>query len=380
MLCNGCRNCNCVAEIAIVFDLKNKTYYPEFVRTLVLENENTDKGETKMDERKPGMIHYKGLRALIGQCGQNADEIQILSGYVSANEIELLRTNLPGKRISILAGMYLYAGRQNDMSRLYRSAENNSVDIRFSKQRIHSKNYLFLRGGIVFRAFAGSANLSDDGIGDETGGEDLTEIAADSYWHIIRHFREKWEGALTYDQAMDRLVTDPKRTSKVIDPYTTDLSLVVLINGQRTVPCRSGINWGLQKGHSKQSGAVEAYLPVRAANIRCNMTIIPPIQQIRLQDAGKKTRKNDSQLVIWDDGAEMQMIFSGTGVRYNNRWYPKQLTSCDGGGAVLGAYLRRRLGLNDRALVTVDDLDRYGRDTVRLTMIQYGIYSADFSI
>ena len=38
------------------------------------------------------------------------------------------------------------------------------------------------------------------------------------------------------------------------------------------------------------------------------------------------------------------------------------------------------MGLEKRHIITYEDLKRYGRDTIELTYIQEGVYSADFSV
>jgi hypothetical protein len=63
--------------------------------------------------------------------------------------------------------------------------------------------------------------------------------------------------------------------------------------------------------------------------------------------------------------------------------YPKQLSYGDAstrkGGAVLGKYLRERMNVGPFHVISVKDLDDYGRDHILLRYVSPGLYQADFS-
>ena len=59
------------------------------------------------------------------------------------------------------------------------------------------------------------------------------------------------------------------------------------------------------------------------------------------------------------------------------RVYPKALTA-NSGGVELGLYFQKRLGLANNAVITYNDLRKYGRDYVTLTLTNAGIYELDF--
>ena len=48
--------------------------------------------------------------------------------------------------------------------------------------------------------------------------------------------------------------------------------------------------------------------------------------------------------------------------------------------SILGRYLRKRLDVPIDYLITMNDLKRYGRDNVTLSLIEEGVYYADFSV
>ena len=162
----------------------------------------------------------------------------------------------------------------------------------------------------------------------------------------------------------------------------------------KVVHKKSGLNWGLQDGHSKKGkGYAEAYIPVTAELIDSHPMVFPCIPDVRMTTTGKVTRKFDPVQVEWDDGTVMEMIFSGTGVERPTKdernlgdpykTYPKQFTSgakTDGGGAELGKYLRQRMNVSARHIITIDDLKNYGRDYIALEYVKDGHYKADFSV
>lgn len=86
--------------------------------------------------------------------------------------------------------------------------------------------------------------------------------------------------------------------------------------------------------------------------------------------------------LIWDDGKIIQVKFEGTqdvtdGIG-NSIKYPKQISSFHN-KSITGRYLRNRLGVQSRVVVTKEDLERYGTICIRLTKLSEGVYSVDFS-
>jgi hypothetical protein len=59
--------------------------------------------------------------------------------------------------------------------------------------------------------------------------------------------------------------------------------------------------------------------------------------------------------------------------------YPKQLGSSPK-KAILGEYLRKRIGVTNDHIITISDLKRYGRTSVDISLIGEGIYYMDFSV
>lgn len=81
--------------------------------------------------------------------------------------------------------------------------------------------------------------------------------------------------------------------------------------------------------------------------------------------------------VTWDDGTIMDCLLEGT-QKINGITYPKQISSYDD-KSVIGHYLRSRLGVSSTKLITMDDLDRYGRNSISVSRKGANEYYFDFS-
>ena len=93
-------------------------------------------------------------------------------------------------------------------------------------------------------------------------------------------------------------------------------------------------------------------------------------------------RHNDTVEVIWDDGTEMTVLLEGSRGRNddngNKIWYPKQIASSPS-KASLGKYIRDRLGIQEGHAITYEDLTKYGRDTISISLQGEGVYYFDFA-
>lgn len=144
------------------------------------------------------------------------------------------------------------------------------------------------------------------------------------------------------------------------------------------VPTRSNINWGM---------ATESHVSIDDAYIRIGKEAIknhPDLFTPRAIADGAQTRGSLDEVIelIWDDGVSMQVKFEGTQKLTNSDGdvlkYPKQISSFPK-KSIMGKYLRGRIGVPSGVIVTKEDLERYGNDTVRLSKISEGVYSANFA-
>ena len=346
------------------------------------------------------------LVSSVGSC----DEIVVISGYSSPDVIDAIAKL--GKTTTFYYGMYGAEGITERQLTSFRSLQEKFSNLKIQlvyKHRVHTKCYLLLQRGRVVHALVGSANFSINGLLGVKNSEMLvelneTELSVGS--NYLTQLKVYWGeiAKISISCNSPRVITKQKPKIKPtmfnfagqeVFPLTGNSNVAIMPlysieNGKKVINEKSGINWGLQKGHTKKTSKFkEAYIPVSAVLIDNYPLLFPPFPEIRNTTNGKCSRRSDSVTVLWDDGRVMKMVFSGSGVQRPTEgkrnpdapyWeYPKQFTSDDGGGAILGEYLRTRLGVQPKALITLADFEKYGRDYVVLTYIAPGYYEADFS-
>lgn len=342
----------------------------------------------------------------VGSC----DEIVVISGYSSPDVINTIAKL--GKPTTFYYGMYGAEGITDRQLTSFRSLQTDyaNLDIQLVyKHRVHTKTYLLFSNGQIVHALVGSANFSSNGLLGVKNSEMLVELNAEElapgsqYLVQLDAYRKDIAAisiSCTDPKVITRAKVSPKRSMfrkggvEVFpltgNPLVAIMPFYSIEKGKKVINKRSGINWGLQRGHTKKTSVYkEAYIPVTATLIDNYPLIFPPFPDIRTTTEGKSSRKSDPVTVLWDDGVVMKMIFSGGGVERPTegnrkpgdpfREYPKQFTSADGGGEELGKYLRNRMGIAPKSMIKLSDFKKYGRDYVILTYIAPGYYEADFS-
>lgn len=252
----------------------------------------------------------------------------------------------------------------------------------------------------MIHILVGSANASTNGLSSGRNSEILVDVLDPTdQSEILTFASEVASESVHYNDPLIAPVSKARSTSGRVlsakgriysgNPFVDNIPLYNYDKaGKKEVNQSSGLNWGLQGGHaSKKSPFAEAYIPIKAFDIDTYPLIVPPLGTVGSGSGGKSTRRLGPVTVTWDDGIVMQMLFQGNGPTRPTpakrvpgtpfREYPKQLTT-DEGGVVLGEYLRKRLGVGGRSLITYRDLSRYGRDYITLTLISTGNYEADF--
>jgi len=353
-------------------------------------------------------VYWNNLFDRVIESTNDNDEITIISGYASASIIDEVAKL--GKKTTFVYGMYPRDGitqfLYDKLCSLNATYPNLTIMIAYY-YHVHTKCYLFCNDSEKY-VYIGSANASEPGLNGSEYSEVLVELKDKKYISALLDYvnqiindsvicsdprvipsksSKKGKGSLRR-----QLSTEPHTS------YSADMPLYMEGSSPKKVQPKAGVNWGCQAGNSKKVGVgtyAEAYIPVLARHIDGFPAIFPPNQSIRSSSSGKSTRQNDPFDVIWDDGELMKMIFSGDGVERPTkgkrssggvyRVYPKQLTSADGGGAVLGEYLRKRLQsrgvtIGNHDVIKYSHLKKYGRDYIQFTYIHPGYYEADFSL
>lgn len=124
---------------------------------------------------------------------------------------------------------------------------------------------------------------------------------------------------------------------------------------------QGGLNWGFSNGHVCVD---DAYIAITHDFIRKNPNFFPAVGSVIN--------------VIWDDGTKMSCSVEGT-QEIDDRVYPKQLTSAYD-KSIFGVYIRKRMGVVSGKVITMDDLDAYGRRDIEILRVENDVYEIDFSV
>ena len=336
----------------------------------------------------------------------SSDRIVIITGYFSPDIIDKIAAL--GKPFEYYYGMYgVDKIRPSVLSALRNiNAKYSNLKISFvNTQRVHTKCYLFYDSNNMFNAMVGSANCSMQGLCSMANAEMLAELnlsvlqKGDYLVKLNDYYKKIKKNSIDINDPLVKVAKNKKvKTIKpprgflplTSDPLTAIMPLYYFDKkGKRCTYIGGGPNWGNQNGHTgKKRKAMEAYIPVLTDHLDYYPLLFQPYPATRTTNGGKKTRMSDPVTVIWDDGTIMTMTFQGSQRHYPSKSnplmvYPKQLSYADAspkkGGAELGAYLRRRMNVAPFHVITVKDLDDYGRDHVLLRYVSPGLYQADFS-
>ena len=291
----------------------------------------------------------------------------------------------------------------NSFKRLESLYPNLTINIPIA-YHVHTKCYIFRKSGITVNALVGSANASSSALSTTANSELLTPIDSTTDKTFIDHYATDINTASVH---FDNPIIIPSIKSKALavsgkkakkapkswnqftgNPFSAIIPLYTLEKGKPKVQSVDGLNWG-NGPHSSKSPDMESILPIRKFHISNYPLLIPFNGAVGSGSGGKIQRMQNPIDMTWDDGTKMKMIFQQVGVEVPTkakrapgapyRQYPKALTS-NSGGSELGKYLRQRMGLLSNAVITYDDLRKYGRDYVTLTLTNAGNYELDFSV
>lgn len=116
------------------------------------------------------------------------------------------------------------------------------------------------------------------------------------------------------------------------------------------VPKKSGLNWGLANAHVKKE---DAYIALTKSFLIQNPDFFP--------------EHGDIIEINWDDGIKMFCLLEGTQI-INGIIYPKQISSYNE-KSELGRYLRQRIGVKSNQLITLSDLEKYGKTFIEASKL-----------
>lgn len=348
------------------------------------------------------MLYYTGLEDVIFSkhdlLSEEPDELVIISGYLGPSPVERLE-ELPNMKVTVIGGMYPAGVDARLYDSLERIKQNNSnLTIKYAKQEIHSKIYIWKNKGKTLTALIGSANFSSNGLRTDYR-ESLADATRDTfnpldiyYKFIDEHSSEipvikKKQVIINFDDKSESTSEIKDETKK----FSFDIPLYTTSRGVKSMPGASGLNWGLARLTSgAHTAAGDAYIRLPKEILKSEKQLIKPFNPEFTTPEGKRQRNSDPIELIWDDGTIMEASLEGIQV-FEGKNYPKQLASFSAKQpylngvriskkSILGRYLRKRLGVGLDEKITLETLIDYGRDTVTLSLINEGIYYADFSV
>lgn len=295
----------------------------------------------------------------------------------------------PGRRtpkIHLLVGMARDGAvsiTTHEIFKKWVKASNGYIDVRYPDPRlsplVHTKLYAWARNGSFDIAYAGSANLSTDGLNI---GRDASECQQEnilvpvSVEYAEKYINTLFDASLSCtDPVVDSLFAFPEAPADVLanksrppvpplpKPETEreerlkDFSSIKLYlysrQGKGSSYNGAGINWGIRPNRSNKD---EAYFGVPA---KVGVSNFFPF-------------KNTPFTVYCDDGTELLMrVASGW------RRGGKDMSTIHNGD--LGTYIRKRMGLKRGTKVGIRELLDYGRTYVTISRTSEGNYYLDFS-
>lgn len=272
----------------------------------------------------------------------------------------------------------------HEIFKKWSKASNGYVDIRYPDPRlsplVHTKLYAWAQNGSFDIAYAGSANLSTDGLNI---GRDASECQQEnilvpvSVEYAEKYINTLFDASLSCtDPVVDSLFAFPEAPADVLankslppvpplpepksereerlkDFPSVNLYLYSRWGKKSSSYNGAGINWGLRPDRANKD---EAYFGVPARVGRSNFFPV----------------KNTPFTVYCDDGTELLMRVASGWQRSG-----KDMSTIHNGD--LGTYIRKRMGLKPGTKVGIRELLDYGRTYVTITRTSEGNYYLDFS-
>lgn len=294
-----------------------------------------------------------------------ATRLQIVSGFATASMADRHMGHLSdlGAKVSIelIIGMTKQCGIEKVQHAAFcKLARKGAYGLDFGcryvakNQSVHAKTYLWLTDhNIPVMAFSGSANYTQKAF-SRTQTENLVGTDCSSVQALYNAVKRNTISCLNKKAVSEHLtLTEAKPIvdiSQIGDVSGETISLSLLTRAGK-IHDRAGLNWGQRPGRDKN----QAYIPIRADIRRSGF--FPPL--------------GEPFTVLTDD--EYSLIFVVAQME-GKALHTKQ------NNALLGKYLRKRMGLRSGERVTLEHLTEYGRTDISFTKIDEETYLMDFGI
>ncbi|WP_214873596.1 restriction endonuclease PLD domain-containing protein [Exiguobacterium sp. s140] len=312
---------------------------------------------------------------------QGYRHLRVLSGYVSPFYVERILNTYKELHLEITVGMISVDGlsiwhHHYFLNLVNRFHDRLEINYHIKRPGNHRKVYYWNESSYKEIVFVGSANFTLNGFGGQQeilvestfanieeafGG--LSLISCDnpdvedhvSFYSVSPRRIEVPTTNMT-NEDYGHEIEDSSLVSEAINTIANlygeyvDLSL---IDRTGEVPKRSGLNWGQRDKRNRN----QAYIPVPQSVHKADSTFFPHSAM--------------PFLILTDDGEHLVCVMAQQ---------KRKAIETHENNSILGAYFRRRLGLENGAFIKVADLRRYGRDSVRIYRIDDETYYLDFSV
>lgn len=285
------------------------------------------------------------------------NRLQIVTGFATAGMIDRHMEHLKSKSLNVdidlIIGMTKYAGIEKAQHfALKKLVEEKPFGLDFrclyvvNGNPVHAKSYCWLNGTKPQIAFLGSANYTLTAFG-----RSQIEVMTNADPSEAKRFYDSILGCATDCSDVDIeskvLLTESRTIENNADGETVTLTL--LDKRTRDTPKRSGINWG----HRGSRDRNQAYINIPAPHRKGNFF----------------PKRGEQFTVLTDDRYSFIMVRAQDG--------GKGLHTTQN-NALLGKYLRDRIGMHSGDYVERQHLVKYGRTDVTFTKIDEETYLMDF--
>lgn len=293
---------------------------------------------------------------LFDPLGLDVNQLYIVAGYATPNMASWLMRNieLPNNRkidINLVVGMVpldglsvsVHNGFQELMSEeLPDSVNSFTCSYVYNSRPVHSKLYIWAKNGIPVKAFTGSANFTQAAFGTNR-----RELMYECDPAEAMSYYEQIEGNSIYcnhAEIEEYVLLHPTheildRDNRVLTPFEEagieSVTLSLLTKTGET-GSKSGINWGQRSGRNPN----EAYISLPAHIARSGFF---PLEKAHFT-------------VVTDDGHTLILRVE----QQNDKAITTPLSN-----ALLGEYIRNRIGVANGAYVWKRDLINYGRTDIK---------------
>lgn len=310
---------------------------------------------------------------LLTPAQNGASELCIISGYASSamvfHHVEKLKQLESEININLIIGMTCRDGLSKANHRGFQSLVENDLSGSFecsyliNSPPVHSKVYAWIADKEPILAFASSANYSQQAFFGNLQREVATKcdpISAYDYYSslidesIYCDHQDAEEVITLYND--NRAVTSTRDAieeegGEYDSTKGLEHKLISFINRSGEISQKSGLNWGQRDGREPN----QAYIPLKVDVYRTNF--FPPIAQ------HFTIHTDDGKILICTRAQE-----NGKAIHtpHNN--------------SLIGEYFRYRLGIANGNMVTMEDLEGYGRTDIDFYKIDEENYYMDFSV